>query len=294
MVCALKHIIAYFTFFQEPIPMFKQFIFIALFLFSKTIFANEKILCSHPQICNLLSLITAKENLSSVVVFVGDHHHYEPNATVVKTFIQAPILVTGPKALHPWLSPIVKKRAKNQITAHAEIQSKFFTKFQTKNREALAHFWIYPEIACDMLMEYQKTFRKNNISFTEISEKDCLEKFNTATLAVTKSAEKIQLPIVITHDALLPLFKNLGLKVLTLKGSGHHEEVSPSAVKSLYAETQNTPVIWIQEEGFEVPMAIKRLIKKNDHVIKIDPNGKMGENVFDTLAHIGNKLATLP
>ena len=231
-----------------------------------------------------------RENLVSEVVFVGDHHHYEPNSKIIKSFIQTPVLITGPLALHPWLSPILKNRSEKLITINSAIDMKFTEIYQTKNQETLAHFWLYPDIACDILMQYQNKFRKKKISFREMAESKCLEHFSKSLQTIKNAAKNITAPLVLTHDALLPLLSHLGLKVLSLKGSGHHEEISPEAVKALHLQTKNTSVIWIQETGFETPMAIKRLIKNNDRVIQVDANGNMGENVSEVLQKIGNKI----
>lgn len=254
---------------------------------------NEKILCAHPQICNLLSIITAKENVSSVVVFVGDHHHYEPDAKVVKTFIQAPLLITGPKALHPWLNKIIKKRSSTNVTIDAKITPTFFQKYQTNNQETLAHFWLYPDIACDILMQYKNELKKINYPTKEISQYECLERFKNISLKMKAITANIKRPIVITHDALLPLFKSLNANVISLKGSSHHEEIAPKVVKTLSQELKNNSVIWIQESGFEVPHVIKKLIKKDDLVVQVDPNGKMGENIEETLNQIALKLSAI-
>lgn len=270
--------------------MLKIFLlFSSLLAFSK-IFAAETILCSHPQVCNLLSIIYPSDKLQSSVVFVGDHHHYEPNSNVIKNFIEAPILVTGPKALHPWLTPILKKRSEKLINIDASIDINFTETYQSKSPEVLAHFWLYPDIACDFLDQYQTKFKKHKIQFEKHTTADCLKKYSSSWDELIKLSKKISTPIVLTHDALIPLLKKLNLKVFALKGSNHHEDISPNAVKSLHGETKNTEVIWIQEEGFEVPPAIKRLIKKNDKVITIDTNGKKGDDVSLVLSVLKTKL----
>lgn len=235
-------------------------------------------------------MIYPVENLQSEVIFIGDHHHYEPNSNVIKTFIQAPLLVTGPKALHPWLTAIAKKRDQSLKTIDARIDIKFSEIYQSKNTEVLAHFWLYPEIACDFLAQYQQKLKKNQIKINSVTENECLNKFKSNWNSLVLSAKKIKMPIVLTHDALIPLFKTLNLNVLALKGSNHHEEISPDAVKTLYKETKNTRLIWIQEDGFEIPVAIKRLIKNNDIIIKLDTNGKSGDDVADVIKKIALNL----
>lgn len=268
-----------------------RFLLLFGFLSLTTFNLKAELLCSHPQICNLMSIGFEKSLLQSVVVTIGDHHHYEPPANVVKTFLKTPFLLAGPNALHPWLKPILLKRSKEQTTVSAVIHNQFFSDYQTKNAEALSHFWLYSDISCSFYEQYEKTLIQKNILPQQKNGKElCQKRYQNLNDELKLTLQNIKYPIILTHDALAPLLIKMGARVHSLKGSGHHEEIRPQVIKKLQDEIKAQPAVWIKESGFDIPIAVKKLIKKNDLIVNVDPNGKLGDNVEDALKELITKL----
>ena len=92
--------------------MYKNLTFFIIFLFfNAKVFADQTLYCSHPELCRMIHQISnvKTENLISIS---GDPHEYEPTISEIKKLISAPILITGPKELNPWIKKIIFQRSK--------------------------------------------------------------------------------------------------------------------------------------------------------------------------------------
>lgn len=270
-------------------------LFLFFFLVSCKTFAFETVACSHPEICRLISHTTLNQvPTKSLIVISGDPHEFEPSSNQVKELLTAKILVVGPQELNPWIKKILYQRAKDKsiITFNLEINETISKKYST-NKEPLSHFWLYPEIYCDMKKQLAEwiIFKQNKIA-TNLT---C--NYESQIKSLETSLQKITTPIVLSHDALLPLLnyhsKNK-LKVLTLKGSGHHDDVSPQAIKELYNALKFPKVIWVFEKNINIPTNIASKIRNTDKQINIDTaiseNTTKESDEFPTLTHFINEL----
>ena len=278
--------------------MLNNLIFIILlFSLSSKASAGSVFSCSHPELCRMIRLISHENNLSGIqtenlVSITGDPHEYEPSSMEIKKLINASILVTGPNELNPWTRKINYQRSKNQSLQTISIlfDPKDFLIYPGANGEALSHFWLYPKVYCLLKTKLENELIKRGHALKSIKLCDSIKIENQLRSILMK----IKKPIILTHDALLPLFLNLGgpkYPVVAIKGSGHHEEANPQSIKKMYDALATGNVIWIQEMGINIPQNIINKIRPNDIVIKIDTgNGKENE-AFSVLAELTQKLS---
>jgi hypothetical protein len=107
---------------------------------------------------------------------------------------------------------------------------------------------------------------------------------------------QVNLPIVLTHDAILPLLRSLAPKtqnIVAIKGSGHHTEATPDSVKKLYDALKAPRTIWVIEAGIHVPDNILSKKRKTDLVINIDTAHSKGPRYFQVLEELNLKLKGL-
>jgi hypothetical protein len=236
------------------------YIFIASSLFASTEYS-----CSHPEVCKLIQNYSdGKIKTNALVNISGDPHEFEPTTNEVKALISAKNLIVGPIELHPWLKKISYQR--NKISGLKTIQLKISKEvtdyYKSQNLEALSHFWLYPMALCDLKKQLEQ-----QISLP----KEC--DFKTIELLIRKKLKSVTYPIILTHDALLP-FMNFHsdnmINIVSLKGSGHHDEVSFDAVKKLSKVLTNTKSTWIIEKNISVPISIKKQIMNSKRIINLD------------------------
>ena len=110
---------------------------------------------------------------------------------------------------------------------------------------------------------------------------------------LTNTLAQIKKPVVLTHDALLPLLGTLSGKdatVVAIKGSGHHQEATPASVKKLYDALKAPTVIWIEEVGIKVPANILAKKRSTDITIDLDTANSEGLHYFQVLESLNTKL----
>ncbi|RLA64434.1 MAG: hypothetical protein DRQ88_03695 [Epsilonproteobacteria bacterium] len=234
--------------------------------FFLTFKAFGAITCTHPQVCNLF---TGEKNFPLRTNV--DPHHFEPTLKEIKTLMKADILVLAPLEISPWAQKIAKKRIGKTYTL--KTPPKFFTKYQTKNSEALAHFWIYPDILCHQSKELMGTG-------LDLAELNCsVKKLQEKTSKLTKliGGKKV----IITHDALGPLFSFYGAQVLALVSAEHGYRPSIITYKKLTDwQKSKEPIIWILEKDIKTNKRILQKIASSDIKIKVDITGNIGQDPF--------------
>jgi ABC-type Zn uptake system ZnuABC Zn-binding protein ZnuA len=228
----------------------------------------ETLFCSHPEVCHLLTHSEPNNfELKSLITITGDPHEYEPTTEEIKLLLTVNPLITGPLELHPWIKKILYQRTKNKslITFTLNFEANILKKYPNATKEALSHFWLYPNIYCD----FQK--QVINLKLSKL-KKSCDSK--VIDELIIKKIKNITKPIILTHDALVPFFyfydNDKKLQLLSLKGSGHHDDVSPDAIKNLYQLLNTKSVNWILESNIHIPANIQSHIRKEDNIIKID------------------------
>lgn len=269
------------------------------------VWAGINISCSHPELCRLAKIVFIENQIddfqfTTLVQIKGDPHEFEPSVSEVKNLINAEVLISGPAELNPWIKKINYQRSKNKNTKTINIllKSTDYNLYPGTSHEVLSHFWLYPKIFCSIKNEMEKQFTalgyfslKNKTQACEVEEKNI-------TTALKETLAKMNYPLVLTHDALLPLIESLISKdkksaVTAIKGSGHHQEASSITVKKLYDVLKAPKVIWILEEKIHVPQSIISKKRADDIVINIDTANSQGLRSFQILETLNSKLKAI-
>lgn len=279
---------------------------VILFYFSNlsTVSAKETIACSHPELCRLADIIFTENQIkdyefTSLVKIVGDPHEYEPSTSEVKNLISAKFLITGPGELNPWIKKINYQRSKTKDTKTftLPLDSKDYSLYPSGGHEALSHFWLYPKIFCALKTKLEDQLIREKMLIVLPSKKTCLGEEQKIIVDLKATIAKVKLPIVLTHDALLPLLESLNednqAVVVAIKGSGHHQETSPKSVKKLYDALKAPKVIWIEETGINVPKNILAKKRKEDMTLNIDTANSSTLKYFQILESLNEKLKAL-
>lgn len=250
-----------------------------LFLLSINISAST-LYCSNYELCRMADILTNKAlKTQTLVVANGDPHEFEPTTQEVKELLTRSPLLVGPSELHPWLKKIIYQRSKNPnlITYSLNFKTDVIDVYKNATHESLSHFWLYPDIYCQFkndLGEW-KWIKDQKIHINSNCNKNQIEQKISAKL------KNVQFPIILSHDALMPLLKYYGkdvhLSILSLKGSGHHDEVSAQSVKELYSLMNKSKLIWIVEKNITIPTNIQNKIRNSDLKINIDTSRSLNE-----------------
>lgn len=265
--------------------------------------AKTQIGCVHPELCILAQKSLANENydIKNIVTMIGDPHEFEPNPQEVKKLISTPILITGPSDLSPWARKINYQRSKLKfndahVTFILSLTPEDYALYKNHNREALSHFWLYPKIYCLLKSQFEKLAKEKNLK-TKISQNESCQteanKIENKIKITLDKLAKLKIPLILTHDALLPLLKFLGrneLTVVAIKGSGHHQEATVETVKAMYEALKFPKAIWIQEDSIKVPANILNKKKVSDHTIYIDTATSSDVEMFSILKKLNSKL----
>jgi ABC-type Zn uptake system ZnuABC Zn-binding protein ZnuA len=248
--------------------------------------------CSHPELCRMGQIILNENksqdiNLENIIVPSGDPHEFEPSIHDIKNLIQAPNLLVGPVELNPWIKNISYQRTKekNLKTVTFPLPDFSTAEYPTKESEALGHFWLYPKIYCHF-----KKLLSEELKFKNVIKCNA----NLIENNILTDLKNINMPIILTHDALLPLLQKLATnksQIIALKGSTHHGEVSAAAVKKVYDGLKSPKVIWILENNIATSENIKSKIRSTDIIIKIDTAKSINMiNDFSILELLHEKL----
>lgn len=256
----------------------------------------QQITCTHVQVCNLIDDQLAqadgvKTKQSDLPLTTsGDPHHFEPSSAQIRSLLTSPYLISAPLALHPWMAPVLEKRAQNPElkTYSLEPDPKFLELYPGAKIESLSHFWLYPEISCQMQSQVASQLKKWGLSAREYTL--CPNSYVEFTQ--NKAFKALQgATIVLTHDALAPKLKENKINVITLRGSHHGERLSSATLKSLHRElAKRQKVIWLFEEPLENSDQIMALVRPSDTQVKANTLGELFEKPFETYLRVLKEL----
>lgn len=277
------------------------FLFILLFIFTD-INAAESYACSHPELCRLAKIIfdenaVKNQKINVLVNIKGDPHEFEPSSLEIKELIKHPFLITGPNELNPWIKKIKYQRSKmpqlKTFTLDFSDEEKKYYPHSTN--ENLSHFWLYPNLYCRFKMTLSQKFYEEKILSKDTdllkANEICIKQGNEIEEKLKQSLKEINLPIILTHDALWPLLSKLNANnVVAIKGSSHHEEVSPAAIKNLYNTLKAPSVLWIEENNISIPHNIINKKRSTDYLVKINTAESTNLNPFDILEKLHKQI----
>lgn len=206
-------------------------------------------------------------NLTKAISTVGDPHHIEPTSSEVKKMLNSDVLLSAPMQLHPWSQSVTTMRGQsNKRTLEFETADAFKTVFKNASNEALAHFWLYPKIHCDYWHQFH--------AWLKIKSKPPKCPYLEIEKQLEQAASAIKLPIIISHDALVPLLRSWGIDAYAIRGAGHHQEPGPAQLKALQKLlVKHEKVIWLVESRIHFPASIKTMQRAQDQKIDIDSSG---------------------
>lgn len=259
--------------------------------------------CSHPEICRLAKIIIDENkapnySFTTLVSISSDPHDYEPTTTEVKNLIKADILISGPTELNPWVKKVNYQRSKipNVKSINVQIDKKDYAFYHGGTHEALSHFWLYPKIFCSLKSRLEAELVAAKLLVLQPTKKSCDDAVLKIENDLRGTLKNINIPVVLTHDALLPLLESLATtpsEVVAIKGSGHHHEATPRAVKKLYDALKKPKVIWVEETGINVPANIMAKKRPTDLTVKIDTANTEGMEYFQILSAFNEKLKAI-
>lgn len=264
-------------------------------------FEKVDISCLHNQLCFMAQSILNEDgktpnkdySLNVLVNIKGDPHEFEPSSREIKNILKSNFLLAGPKALNPWITKFGANR-KNP-TIHLDLPKE--NSYNTTNSEALSHFWLYPEIYCALKQDLKKDLIKRKIiSDYQLLTEECDNERARVENELRETLQKINYPIVLTHDALLPLLDSLKSKsnvIVAIKGSGHHSETTAESVKKLYVALKHPRAIWVLEDNIHVPDNIISKRRDGDITINLDTNSAQSKVIFEALKNLNLKLKAI-
>lgn len=235
------------------------------------IFAN--IDATHPELCLIYRELLPGDRCESVVKVVGDPHEFSPSVDEIKKMISSKKLLVGPMELHPWVKTILFQRSKGTSQTTIVTEKNLLKKISEQNYlkasvSTLSHFWLYSDVFCQMKRDFAEQL-KITMNFNE-----CMSRGYENEKILSSQLQKISRPIIITHDALVPLFLKLKRKdqfIFSLKTSDHHDEIKSKTIKELNdILKKEKSVVWLLENEIEIPMQLKNLIRKSDKIIRIE------------------------
>lgn len=265
--------------------------------------AND-VVCSHPEICSLAKTILDESNTKNIepkvaVKIAGDPHEYEPKLSEIKTLLKASVLLAGPIELNPWIKKVNYQRSKEKDlkTISLNLTQNLAQKYNNASKEVLAHFWLYPQVYCDLKSQLVHAMKDAALipnTFT-FNLNTCQSEANLIENRLKDTLSKSPYSIILTHDALLPLFEQAKGKdgVVAIKGSGHHHETRSDSVKKLYDFLKGPKAIWIKETGINVPKNILNKIRKDDFLIQIDTAKTLSSSPYSILEELIQKIGEI-
>ncbi len=280
-------------------------IFISFFMYLAPLEAKTLISCSHPELCRLAKIIFTENHISnfefeSLIQIKGDPHEFEPSTAEIKNLINAEILISGPVELNPWIKKVNYQRSKlTQLkTINVPLNNKDYALYPGAGHEALSHFWLYPKIFCSLKNQMEEQFIALRYLIVTPKNKSCAAEEKKIMSSLQETLLELKLPVVLTHDALLPLLESIsskesGILAVAIKGSGHHQEASPASVKKLYDALKAPKVIWVVEDKIHVPQNILAKKRKADLIVNLDTANSDGLEYFQVLSNFNDKLQAL-
>ena len=241
---------------------------------------ENEIHCTHLQVCRLITRVQRdfKEDLKTMsgpqlIIFSdGDPHHYSPTPEVIKALRKAPILATPHLSLWSWGRKILEKRLKKGLKT-LELSLSPLSKHHRLTTEEGAHFWLSIMAYCNSYKEMVSYIKSLYPEKNDWSSSLC--PYQNLAKRLENVFDKIQIPFILNHNALVPLMKEYGVPHFSLRTSGHHSKISPRDLKNVVQFlSQHKQVYWVWESQIETPSSIWKMKRKDDRSLKLNTLGK--------------------
>ena len=265
-----------------------------VFLFSPfwSVQTSETIACSHLKICHLINELLETEHQTKLpFTYQGDPHFFEPSPEAIRNFLTVKTLIAGPRELHPWIEGIKNGRKSGQ-SIFLELPQGLKKDYPQSTEEGLSHFWLVPELYCDYREKIFASLKAWSYLSSSAELSPCEDSILNLMDARLKK-EDTTTPLILSHDALVPYLQKLGYPHFVLRGSGHHDQVSPELLKNLTDYLKlHSKVIWVLEEPIHLPPRVLAFKRPVDSEIKINIHGTAGEATLDVLKKFQRLLLT--
>lgn len=247
--------------------------------------SNKTVLnCTHTQVCNSLKYLTANQQHfvieQSIDLNGQDPHHFEPKVGDIKKLIQSQNLILAPYKVQPWLKSIEKKRNHSKSKGKVTIQAKASSE----------HFWLKLDSLCLYLKTLNLYLQEGFQSY--LNQEDRLnrqcQQLQNNLISDDSNPDRT---IILLHDSLTNFLKNKGFKVISLRGHGHHQKITPRSIKKLKNVIKKSKKLtWIIESQIHYPSSLKKMIKPHHQVIEIDTLGSFGLLPWEILKEVSKRL----
>ncbi len=195
----------------------------------------------------LLDLNIDSRQIESLDLNNNDPHHHEWSTSQVKKILSAELLIAPPLELNPGLSSLLERRQKPSLILKVGADEKRFSH---------SHFWFYPEVSCEL--------RKQMETYLERAPSKC--PYQNIVLPPLKYSL-----IVVSHEALAPIFEQTGIPLIVLQTAREGEQTSTKLkVLSLGLDKfKAKPVLWIKESPYHGKIKLERYVKKEDKIVEV-------------------------
>ena len=224
------------------------------------LFAQVQLWTTHPQVAYDLNTMATKfyQSADKSVAFKAkpifnfndnaDLHQFEPSSGELKKLGQHTPLLVGPLKDQPWAKLAIKSGLlpnKNEIHT-------------LKEKENEDHYWLSISGSVEFEREVNQFLKKLNLpTRDDLPWSGTIKKEALAIkeLLIKKGIKKV----VLAHNALIPLFKDLGsFEALVLYTEDHHHEVSARDLKRVYQwATSPSETLFIYERSLTWPAPLQ-------------------------------------
>jgi hypothetical protein len=195
----------------------------------------------------LLDLNLDIKQIESLDLNNNDPHHHEWSTSQVKKILSAELLIAPPLELNPGLSSLLERRKKPSLILKVRADEKRFSH---------SHFWFYPEVSCE--------FRQQIETYLKRPASKC--PYQNIALPLLKYSL-----IVVSHEAIAPLFEQTGIPLIVLQSAREGEQTS-TKLKALSLELDKNmakPILWIKESPYHGKIKLERYTKKEDKIVEV-------------------------
>ena len=228
--------------------------------------------------CNLLPLIHTSETVELLFTSTGDPHHFAPTGQQVRALLTSANLFLPPLELAPWAKNLDSKRSPltTKMLKFSAGQAGPWAEDFAKFGHDLAHYWDYPPLHC--------------AAWTELGGRGSMCPFARQMQDIEwfhKNPPTKKYLVVITHEAIGPLLRYMGLPFISLRSSAHGAGVSAQALEQLAQAVNDnkkngtvpTRLLGIVENEIQLPApAREQLLATGADILKWNHLGKKGDD----------------
>jgi hypothetical protein len=204
--------------------------------------------CAHPQVCFLLKTLWPMLPVALAKKSSGHHHHNEPSVKEVKQLLTYPLIIWAPDDLDPWSKRLITQRSTltNILSPLPESILKTYQDLphpsqSSSLKQALSHFWLYPDVMCQLRHDWKKQFDQSSSLFKQSelpTTTDCpFSPLHSSfkELQQTLQTKKPSLRLLVLFPPIVPLLQSLQFPLLSVP---QRHQPSPQELKEWILEVK--------------------------------------------------------